>query len=308
MLTAAALGMALTLLHAGGVLPAAADGPVNCPPSRPVCVIEVEQPGSPESGSPDSGSPSRGVADGQPVRECRTRSGERVDCYSDAFGWWSAEHQCWFRPANPQPPRRHAAWEGKYPDGAVYLATCVRVGNGPGGGWMWLPSPPAGYGGPTITPAQLAARAVDQLPLVGPDIGIAPEPGKTGLVGVPVWMWTQTPTATWGPVTATATVPSLSVTAQAVASQIEWVMGDGETVVCSNPGTPYVKQRGGGESPTCGHVYVRPSVGQPDEAYQVTATTTWQITWTGGGESGSLVEQRSSTVPVRIGELQVLVS
>jgi hypothetical protein len=40
----------------------------------------------------------------------------------------------------------------------------------------------------------------------------------------------------------------------------------------------------------------------------VTATTTWDIQWAGGGEAGQLTETRSSSLPVRIGELQVLVS
>lgn len=305
-------GLATSILAASlltlGLPAVVAEESVDCPKAKPYCVIDVEQPAVPGSDEPGGGSPPRGDGPGEPERVCRSRSGVEVDCISEAFGWWSPQHQCWFKPADPQPPRRDPVWQGRYPDGAVYLATCIRVGNGPGGGWMWLPNPPEGYGGPTVTPAQLAARAVDRLPLAGPDIGIAPEPGKTGLVGVPVWMWTREPAATWGPVSATASVPALSVTARAQARLIEWEMGDGQTVVCRNPGTPYEKRLGGGESPTCGHVYARPSVGQPEEAYQVTATTTWQITWSGGGESGALVEQRSSSVPVRIGELQVLVS
>ena len=64
----------------------------------------------------------------------------------------------------------------------------------------------------------------------------------------------------------------------------------------------------GVDSPTCDHVYEAPSVGQPNDAYTVTATSTWEITWTGGGTSGALTVTRSSTTTVRIGELQVLVT
>ena len=38
------------------------------------------------------------------------------------------------------------------------------------------------------------------------------------------------------------------------------------------------------------------------------ATATWEVTWTGGGTSGTLTVTRSSSTTVRIGELQVLVT
>jgi hypothetical protein len=49
-------------------------------------------------------------------------------------------------------------------------------------------------------------------------------------------------------------------------------------------------------------------VGKPGEAYPITATATWDITWTGGGASGRLEQTRQSAAQARIGELQVLVS
>ena len=58
----------------------------------------------------------------------------------------------------------------------------------------------------------------------------------------------------------------------------------------------------------CGHRYQRASSAQPDEAYDVTATVTWDIQWAGGGASGSLSQTRSASAQARIGELQVLVS
>ncbi|NMR19229.1 ATP/GTP-binding protein [Cellulomonas fimi] len=171
---------------------------------------------------------------------------------------------------------------------------------------MWLAAPPEGFGATETTPGELAARAVDQMQLTGPAIGHTPDPGRTGLVGVPVWLWTGVGPTTWGPNTATASVPGLSVTATAQASEIAWDMGDGTTVRCANPGTPYFE--GGVESPTCQHVYQQSSAGQPDDAYRITATTTWQVTWAGGGASGSLTVTRASSATVRIGEMQVLIT
>jgi hypothetical protein len=180
--------------------------------------------------------------------------------------------------------------------------------NAPGtnGGWTWLASPPDGFGAPSITPGELAARAVNQMQLAGPAIGMTPDPGRAGLVGVPVWLWTAVTPTTWGPNSATASVPGLSVMATAQASKVVWDMGDGNKVTCANPGTAYYT--GGVESPTCEHIYQTSSAAQPRGAYPVTATTTWQVTWAGGGASGSLTVTRTSATTVRIGELQVLVT
>ena len=189
----------------------------------------------------------------------------------------------------------------------MYVATCPGSG-GSGGGWLWLPTPPPGFGGVGATPAMLAARAVSLLPLRGPVIGMAPQQGKTGLVGLPVWLWTAVSPQTWGPVSATAAVPGVSVTATARVVRVVWQMGDGSSVVCTSPGTPYSIARGDTDSPDCGYRYSRSSAGLPGDVYTVTATATWRVDWAGGGQAGSLTQTRVSTTTVRIGELQVLVS
>jgi hypothetical protein len=149
-------------------------------------------------------------------------------------------------------------------------------------------------------------RAVERLPLGVPQIGMTPYAGKTGLVGLPIWLWLEGDS--WEVTSATASVPGLSVTATATPVRVVWDMGDGTVITCYSAGVPYEESFGGEMSPECGHMYERPSAGQPDDAYPVTATTTWDITWSGGGESGRLTQERSSTTSARIGELQVLVS
>jgi hypothetical protein len=146
------------------------------------------------------------------------------------------------------------------------------------------------------------------LRLEGPDIGRAPQAGRPGLVGLPVWLWTTRTPRTWGPVSATASVPGLSVTATARAQRIVWSMGDGHSVTCTRPGTPYRESLGGRRSPDCGYVYTQPSTTEPDGTYRVTGTTTWRVVWAGGGDSGAITLTRSSTTTVEIGELQVLIS
>ncbi|KGM03928.1 ATP synthase [Cellulomonas cellasea DSM 20118] len=232
-------------------------------------------------------------------------TGETVPCRS-AFGWFNDSDDCYYGLLDPQPPGDDPLWQGNYPSGAMYQVSCTGPLPGTNGGWTWLPTPPPGFGGVSVTPAELASRAVDRMQLVGPAIGITVPPDRLGLVGVPVWLWTEVSPTTWGPNSATASVPGLSVTATAQVQEIRWDMGDGNAVVCPNAGTPWYE--GGIESPTCDHIYEQPSVGQPDDAYTVTATSTWDVTWSGGGASGSLTLTRSSSTTVRIGELQVLVT
>ncbi|MFZ5871535.1 MAG: hypothetical protein ACOYXW_13555 [Actinomycetota bacterium] len=284
--------------------PAVADGGVTCPPVGMVCYVNADQPSGPDVAHATNPTPRRAAQ--EPV--CRIPvAGDSIDCSSPEFGWWSNADGCYLRRLDPPPPATDPAWAGHYPDGAIYQTTCFGY-PGTGGGWVWRAAPPPGYGGSGLAVEALAAEAVAQLPLLGPDIGMAPDPAKTGLVGLPVWMWTRVSPSTWGPVSATASVPGMSVTATAKAVRIVWDMGDGQRVTCTGPGTPYTKDAGATSSPTCGYLYARSSATEPGAAYTVTATTTWDIQWSGGGASGQLTQTRTSSTSVRIGELQVLVS
>lgn len=296
MLTAAALTVGLML--AAGV-PHAVPSEVICDPQSETCIVTVDTPPAP--GSQTTGARPTGSA-----RVCANLAGEVLPCYSEVFGWFNDEDRCYYRPTVPQPPSTDPIWTGHYPDGVVWDVSCTEHIPGVGSGWRWLAANPPGYGEAGITPAQLARRAVDQMTLTGPAIHLTVEAPKTGLVGMPVWLWTDVTPTTWGPNSATASVPGLSVTATARATKIRWDMGDGGTRVCDGPGTPYIA--GAVTSPTCGYVYERSSAGQPDDAYSVVATTTWQVTWSGDGTSGSLTVTRTSSTTVRIGELQVLVT
>lgn len=295
--TAVALGIALLLAYPPT---ASAEDVVVCPPGGTVCYVVVETPGAPGTAPVATGGGSAPV--------CRTPITRTViPCYDPVFGWWSSADGCYYERLDPPPPATDPVWAGNYPEGAIYQSTCLEV-SGSGGGWEWRPASPPGYGGAGGVLARLADEAIARLVLSGPDIGLAPDPSKEGLVGLPVWMWTRISPSTWGPVSATASLPGVSVTATAKARRIVWTMGDGQRVTCDGPGTPYTRSEGQTTSPTCGYVYTRSSAGQPEDAYTVTATTTWDIRWSGSGGSGQVTQTRASSVRVRIGELQVLVS
>lgn len=276
--------------------PAVATPPVRCPLRAGPCRVNAGKPGTPSHRAP-------GHQDESGASRSRCHNGDKaVACRDRVFGVWDPKTECYVKPSSPQPPKSDPTWQG-HKTGVIVDITCPGV-SGTGGGWEWRPSLP---GGSSISPQQLAERAVRQLPIHGPDIGMAPRPGSTGLVGLPVWMWTRKSPQTWGPASRTASVPGLSVTATAHGSRITWVMGDGHRVVCHGPGTPYRQRYGDQMSPTCGYRYTRSSAHMPGAVFRVTATTTWQVHWAGGGESGSLTVHRSSSTTVRIGEMQVLV-
>ncbi|MGW2897489.1 ATP/GTP-binding protein [Streptomyces sp. NPDC001212] len=212
---------------------------------------------------------------------------------------------CVYKLADPQPPAGSLDWKGHEPgDGAVYEQTC---------GWgdvdgdtitrmVWLADPPPQE---TVDPAVLAQRAVDSMTLLGPDIASPRAAGKY-TVGVPMWMWVNQSATTYGPNTASATAGGVTVTATAEVSKIVWTMGDGASVTCTGPGTPYTSSEGMAQSPTCGHVYSKTSAGAQNSKFPVTATSTWTINWQGGGQAGQLTEVRQTNVQVAVGEVQVV--
>lgn len=215
----------------------------------------------------------------------------------------SDEPKCTYEKADPQPPANNLAWGDHKPgDGAIYRVVCPATGRF---GVVWLSNGTPAQ--PQIDPEVVARMAVDQMKLIGPDIASPLTAGKY-LVGVPVWMWVHQSPSTFGPNTASATAGGVTVTATAKVSKIVWKMGDGSTVTCNGPGTPYKASYGKQDSPTCGHTYTRTSASRSGGTYALTATSTWTVDWqvSGSGELGQLTEIRQSQEQVAIGELQVV--
>jgi hypothetical protein len=134
-------------------------------------------------------------------------------------------------------------------------------------------------------------------------IGIVPEdvPGRVGIIGLPSWMWVEDPGQhTMGPITRTASAGGYSVTATAKVTKFVWNMGDGASVTCTGPGTPYSDSYGKQSSPTCGHTYIRPG------SYAVSATSYWEVAWAGIGQTGVIPIDFTSTANITMGEVQVL--
>jgi hypothetical protein len=216
----------------------------------------------------------------------------------------SSKVQCKYTKVDPKPPANHPAWKGNDPKrNDLYLMACTDGRQNNTDGFVVVPTgqPPV----PQVDPQELAQRAVDSMTLLGPDIASPRAAGKY-TVGVPMWMWVNQSATTYGPNTASASADGITVTATAEVSKIVWTMGDGASVTCSGPGTPYTSSEGMAQSPTCGHMYSKTSAGAQNGKFPVTATSTWTINWQGGGQAGQLTEVRQTNVQVAVGEVQVV--
>jgi hypothetical protein len=98
-------------------------------------------------------------------------------------------------------------------------------------------------------------------------------------------------------------VPGLWATVRATPTRVTWTPGDGSAaVVCDGPGEPYTPQAAAeAEQPRCGHAYTQPG------RYPLTATVTYEVTWTsptGSGAMPPVAASGSLTLPVA--EVQAL--
>src|SRR5262249_17759083 len=110
----------------------------------------------------------------------------------------------------------------------------------------------------------------------------------------------------------TARAGGVAVTATASLTRVDWDMGDGHTLTCHGPGTPYQAEDGSRPSPDCGYSYPVSSAGMPDESFTVTATLHWSITAAvagpGAAPAPGIPDYAVTIAPLelRIAELQVL--
>jgi len=166
-------------------------------------------------------------------------------------------------------------------------------------GIAWLPT-----NRPVVAPVVLAREAYRYLPLPAPRVRTNPAVGRDQLVNLRTWLWIDP--ATWGARSATASVPGLSATVTAVPVSVTWAMGDGGRVVCRGPGTPYDPKRPeAAQHPACAYIYRHAA-----DAYAVTATTRWRITWVAHGvQAGGTLPPLARSSPatlLRVVEVQAI--
>lgn len=215
----------------------------------------------------------------------------------DGSGGGGDDGACRYERLEPQAPPP----AGAGPGGWYVQVVCSRDGMAWQSEPLWLDAGQAG------DPWALAREAVSRLRLPAPAIRANPDPAADLLVRVPVWLWVDA--STWGPRSATASVPGMSVTATATPVRVTWSYGDGSPDrTCAGPGTPW---RSGTDpraaSPTCGHTYLSTSAGAPGNSFVLRATVSWSVSWSGGGQSGTVPGLTTmSAVPVRVAQSQAI--
>lgn len=141
-----------------------------------------------------------------------------------------------------------------------------------------------------VTPQVLAELAYSQIQLPTTEVALAP--AEATKVNLPTWAWLDKATFKAVSVTAALNVGALNIqattTAKPVSLRLEPGTADAETYPASGEctfgddgaiGEPYAVGKAD-RTPPCGVRYLRSS---GDGSYQLRATITWKVSWTGTG-------------------------
>jgi len=144
-----------------------------------------------------------------------------------------------------------------------------------------------------------------------PKLRVNPDIESPQLVNLDTWLWVDP--ASWQPISDGDSAGLVSVTVTAEPKELRFNMGDGKSVVCDYPGTPYDPSRPAAEQSTeCFHTYRHSSADQPDQRYTVTVTMVYTASWSSsgavvdGGDLGTL--ESDATVRLRVAEGQAIVT
>ncbi|MFI5840186.1 hypothetical protein ACIA8K_10825 [Catenuloplanes sp. NPDC051500] len=224
-----------------------------------------------------------------------TWKGAEVACYIEGAGSFNANDGCYYRVQTPQPVG--------VPEGMTqYVRACIDTGGLQES--LPLANPPDLF---VPDPAEIAAQILATISFPRPQIELAP--ANSGVLGLPVWMRISN-AAGWQEVTKTATITGLTVSVTATPSRAEWVMGDGNTVVCRARGNQWTSGSGSSPSPTCGYPMTGNNLAGYRAAgtYAISVSTFWEVAWVAGAENGVLpgVQSPVNQANYIVNELQVV--
>ncbi|WP_407700927.1 hypothetical protein [Streptomyces hirsutus] len=144
-----------------------------------------------------------------------------------------------------------------------------------------------------ITPEILAALAYQHMQLPDTEVSLAPE--ETTKVNLPTWAWLDKAVFDEVQATAALNVPGFALQATTTATPVSLTLEPGTDDAETHPasgectlnaddsiGEPYAKGKDD-QNPPCGITYLRSS---GDGAFDLQATITWEIAWTGTGGAG----------------------
>jgi hypothetical protein len=238
-------------------------------------------------------------APASPQRDCANSTGQPQPCTDPELGWVGNDG-CYYSPttapSTDTAPTGSGGWYQRTCTGSTGAATESLAGP------VWLADSPPRPSDPVLDLAELATA---RLALPAPRLSTDPAP-QAQLVGIPVWLWIAD--GLWRPQQATASAAGISVTATATPQRVAWSMGDGSTVDCPGPGTPWSPSpSASAESPDCGYTYRSASAGHPGGRFTLTVTVWWSITWSTPRRYGVLPAlSTADSAAVTVAECQVL--
>ena len=177
--------------------------------------------------------------------------------------------------------------------GSWYSIVCTTSSGGTTTTNPWIPNgsaPTIPAATPAVNPYALAMQAENSLQLPSPTINF--NPATNAVVNLSTWIWIDP--ASWHPYVVSATVGTVTATATATPESVSYNLGDGDALTCPGPGTAYrTDQPSAAQQTYCSYAYPSTSSGQPspdgnpnDGAFRVTATVTWQVSWSAQGAPG----------------------
>jgi enoyl reductase len=156
--------------------------------------------------------------------------------------------------------------------------------------WVDQGDPPPANVENAVTPQILAELAYAEIRVPSTKVTLAP--AEETKVNLPTWAWLDA--ADFKPVSVTASVPVIGITATATARPMALRIEPGTKDAVTYPasgvceinndriGEPYAKGKAD-QTPPCGVRYLRSS---GNGTYPLQATVTWKIDWTGSGGAG----------------------
>jgi hypothetical protein len=159
-----------------------------------------------------------------------------------------------------------------------------------------------------VDPIVLRDRAAARIVVPEPSVGSNPpfnEPGRFGVVQMPVWFWLNDPWETLGP--EVESEGGVTVEVVAYPTVATWTTGDGGEVTCDGPGM--VWQAGLSEGATdCSYTYTSSSADEPGASYSLSAAVSWEFEWWINGVSQGTFGDVTMTTPFtyQVGEIQAI--
>ncbi len=159
--------------------------------------------------------------------------------------------------------------------------------------------------GGLVDPYQLAVDALASVAIAPPAIRTSPSEDGRLYVQIPTWLWLDQ--SWWQTYEATANTGRVWSTVRATPVATTWDLGDGGSVSCRGPGTPW-RPGSSEESSDCTHTYRTSSAQRPAGTFALQATVTLEVSWTSNASGGGTLPaiSRTSTLEVEVGEIQAI--